>query len=101
MPRIHQKMEEYAVADFQTEIRKRQGACNVMSVRSLAEKTGMPHTTLNPKLHDPDRFTVAELRKLIRAICPDPVTVLLLLGYSRREIKKIGGIENERSNCTG
>ena len=91
MPRIRQKMGEYAVADFQTEIRKQQGVYDVMSVRALAEKAGMPHTTLSPKLHDPDRFTVAELRKLIRAISPDPVTVLVLLGYEKKEIKKIGG----------
>ena len=100
MPRIRQKADEYAVSDFRTEIRKRQGVHDVMSVRALAEKAGMPHTTLNPKLHDPDRFTVAEMRKLIRAICPDPVTVLMLLGYSKKEIKKIGGVDNERSNCT-
>lgn len=43
MPRIAQNAEKYAVADFQKEIRKQQGAYNVMSVRSLAAFVGIPH----------------------------------------------------------
>lgn len=88
MPRIIQNAEKYAVADFQQEIRRRQGHHNVMSVRSLADFVGIPHTTLNPKLHEPDRLLVSEVRKLVKAIHPDIGILLVLLGYSKQEIKK-------------
>ena len=88
MPRIYQYADKYAVADFQQEIRKQQGHYNLMSARSLAGAVGIPHTTLTPKLHEPDRLTVRDLQKLIRAIHPDPGSLLVLLGYSKQEIKK-------------
>lgn len=88
MPRIHQNAEKYAVADFQQEIRKQQGAHNVMSVRSLATLAGIPHTTLSPKLKEPDKLLVSDIRKLVRAIQPDIGILLALMGYSKQDIKK-------------
>ena len=88
MPRIAQNAEKYAAADFQQEIRRRQGHHNVMSVRSLSALVGIPHTTLHPKLHDPDKLLVSDIRKLVRAIHPDIGILLVLLGYSNQEIKK-------------
>lgn len=87
MPRISQYAEKYAVEDFQRELRRQQGHYDLMSVRSLAEKAGIPPSTLNPKIHDPDKLLVAELRKLIRTVHPDIGAVLPLLGYSNQEIK--------------
>lgn len=88
MPRIAQNADKYAVADFQQEIRRQQGAYNVMSVRSLATLVGIPHTTLNPKLQNPDKLLVSDIRKLVKAIQPDIGILLILLGYSKQEIKK-------------
>ena len=95
MPRIRQRSAEYAEEDFITNIRCCQGQQNLMSVRSLAEAAGMPHTTLNQKLKDPERFTVADFRNLIPVLHPDPVTVLTLLGYSTAELKKLRSMEND------
>ena len=88
MPRIHQNAEKYAVADFQQEIRKQQGAYNVMSVRSLADLAGIPHSTLYPKLSDPNKLLVSDVRKLVKAIQPDIGILLGLMGYSKQDIKK-------------
>jgi len=88
MPRIYQNADRYAIADFQQEIRRRQGHYDLMSVRALAEKIGMPQSTLNPKINDPDRLLLPELRKLIRTIHPDIGITLVLLGYTHQEIKK-------------
>lgn len=88
MPRIAQNADKYAVADFQQEIRRRQGHHNVMSVRSLSVLAGIPHTTLNPKLHDPNKLLVSDIRKLVKAIQPDIGILLVLLGYSKQDIKK-------------
>lgn len=95
MPRIAQNADKYAVADFQQEIRRRQGHHNVMSVRSLADLAGIPHTTLNPKLHDPNKLLVSDIRKLVKAIQPDIGILLVLLGYSKQEIKKF---KEDKSN---
>lgn len=88
MPRIHQYAERYAKEDFQSEIRQRQGQYNLMSVRSLAKASGMAATTLGAKLKDPDKLEVADLRKLVAAIRPDPAVLLALVGYTGKEIKK-------------
>ena len=91
MPRIRQKAIQYTEEDFREEIRRRQGACDVMTVRALARLIDMPHTTLGYKLRDPNLLTVEDLRKLVGALKPDPKTMLLLMGYSASEIKKFGG----------
>ena len=88
MPRIRQNEEQYAAEDFRKEVRSRQGYYGLMSVRSLAAEMQMSHTTLNPKINDPMKLGVLDLRKLIRTIHPDIGVVLSLLGYSRQEIKK-------------
>ncbi len=88
MPRIRQKAKEYAVADFQQEIRRQQGYHNLMSVRALAKAIEVPHTTLNPKLKEPHKLTVAEIQKLVSVLHPDIGILLTLLGYSKQEIEK-------------
>ena len=88
MPRIRQCAERYAKEDFQSEIRQRQGQYNLMSVRSLAKASGMAATTLGAKLKDPDKLEVADLRKLVATIRPDPAALLALVGYTGKEIKK-------------
>ncbi len=88
MPRIKQNASQYIVQDFQREIRMQQGYYNLMSTRALAAVVGIPHNTLNPKLRDPRRFTVANLQKIVPVLHPNPEVVLALLGYSKSEIKR-------------
>ena len=89
MPRIRQNSERYAREDFQTEIRRQQGQYDLMSVRALSRAVDIPATTLGAKLKDPDKMEVADLRKLVTTIHPDPVVILALIGYSPTEIKRI------------
>lgn len=88
MPRIRQNAARYAEVDFLQEIRRRQGHYNLMSVRALAGAAGIPHSTLNPKLHDLKKLTIEDLQKLIPTIHPEPEFLLALVGYSKQEIKK-------------
>lgn len=88
MPKIKQYADEYARRDFQTEIRIRQGQYDLMSINALARATGIPATTLGPKLKDPDKMDVVDLRKIVKTVHPDPVAVLTLLGYTGKEIRK-------------
>lgn len=88
MPKLKQYAEKYAREGFQTEIRRKQGEHDLMSVRALSREVGIPHTTLGPKLKDPDKLEVADLRKIVLAIDPDPGAVLELLGYDKKAIRK-------------
>ena len=91
MPRVRQKAQEYAVADFQKEIRRQQGEYGLMSARSLATAANIPVTTFHDKMKDPMRFTVSDLQKLVETIRPNPMAVLGLLGYSAKDLRRCAG----------
>ena len=95
MPRITQNSEKYAKEDFQKEIRSKQGYHDLMSQRALADAAGIPHSTLWAKLKDPDKLEVADLRKLVKTICPDPLILLALVGYSKQDMKRVRKILEE------
>lgn len=95
MPRIKQYEEKYAENDFRTEMRVRQGYYDLMSQHALAEAVGIPRPTLRKRLLDPGSMSVEELRKLVRAVKPDAGVVLKLLGYTSKDIKKLGGTPGE------
>lgn len=89
MPRISQNAERYAKEDFQREIRSKQGYYDLMSYRALGAAADIPYATLWEKLKEPDKLAVADLRKLVKTICPDPLIVLSLLGYSKQDLKRV------------
>lgn len=95
MPRITQYSEKYAKEDFQKEIRSKQGYHDLMSQRALADAAGIPHSTLWAKLKDPDKLEVADLRKLVKTICPDPLILLALVGYDSKTVKKVRAMVDE------
>lgn len=95
MPRIAQNAEKYAKEDFQREVRSRQGYHNLISLRALGDASGIPHSTLWAKLKDPDKLEVADLRKLVKTICPDPIVLLTLVGYSKQDLRRVRKILEE------
>ena len=86
MPRIKQCEDRYAVEDFRKEVRTRQGERDLMSKSALAEELDMPRSTLSKRLSDPMGMTFGEFKKLNKTIHPDPGVVLVLLGYTGKEI---------------
>lgn len=88
MPRIRQLADKYAREDFSKEIRRKQGEMELMSIRSLAEATDIPPSTLGPKLREPDKLDVVDLRKIVKTLSPDPAVVLRLLGYETKTANK-------------
>lgn len=88
MPRIRQLADKYAREDFSKEIRRKQGEMELMSVRALAEATDIPASTLGPKLREPDKLDVVDLRKIIKTLSPDPAAVLRFLGYESKTANK-------------
>lgn len=88
MPRIRQYTTKYADEDFRKELRRQQGVYNLMSTRALGKDLGIPHSTLHRKIEEPEKFSVDDLRKLIDGLKLNPAVILVLLGYSQKEIKK-------------
>ncbi|MBQ9838983.1 MAG: hypothetical protein IJO56_05805 [Oscillospiraceae bacterium] len=89
MPRIIQYAERYAEEDFRREVQTQQGRRGLMSQQSLADASGIPRPTLRKRLLQPDGITVAELRKMVTAVSPDPLVVLTLIGYSKQDIRAL------------
>lgn len=90
MPRINQKAQEYADEDFRRELYICMANIGLRYDKDLSELSGIPNSTMAKKIHSPSGLTVAQLRKIISAVWPDPVAVLKFLGYSEKDIKKIG-----------
>ena len=77
---------EKAQDGFRKEIRRMQGYLNLMSQRKLADRVGIPQSTLSKKMADPGTITVREMRQIVAGIHPDPRAMLLLLGYDQKDM---------------
>lgn len=89
MSRLRLPPEESADEKFRKELRIRQGYYNLMTQKALAESAGIPPSTFSKRLAHPEDITVADLRKIIDAVEPDPAAVLALVGYSSKQIKRM------------
>lgn len=94
MSRPRKAPEEHADDKFRREIRVKQGYYDLMTQTELAASCEIPQPTLSKRLAKPENFTVAELRKLVGTITPDPLVILNLLGYSSKDIKTFAVAEN-------
>lgn len=87
MPRIKAKANEYAREDFSKELRKNMIDQNVVSVKELADMIGMDGRTMYRRMDDIGQLKVSELAALKTVLCPNPVLLLRVLGYTNKEIK--------------
>ncbi len=86
MPRLSQKSVEYAAQDFQKEVQH----CLVDSgfnQKDLSRRCKISASTLSRRLSAPADFTVDELQRIVDVLRPDPMIVLSLLGYSKKEVR--------------
>jgi predicted transcriptional regulator len=89
MSRPRQNPEAIRKDRFRAAVGHGQVDAGLMSKKDLAEAAGIPYTTLWKRLEDPDKMTVEELKKLLSAVHIDPGAVLLLVGYSHKEILRV------------
>lgn len=94
MSRPRKAPEDHADDKFRREIRVKQGYYDLMTQTELAVSCDIPQSTLSKRIAKPENFTVAELRKLVSTITPDPLIILGLLGYSTKDIKTFAVAEN-------
>ena len=87
MPRLRVKADEYAREDFSKELRKNMIDQNIESVKELADMIGMDGRTMYRRMDNIGQLKVSELAALKNVLCPDPVLILRVLGYTNKEIK--------------
>ena len=74
---------------FRKELRIRQAVLDLMTQRELAQACGIPPSTMCKRLTEIGQFSVAELRKVVAGVEPDPLVVLAAIGYSDRAIARM------------
>lgn len=88
MPRIKQLYPKYANEDFIKELRRKMVDYNYTSFKHVAEAMQVAPRTVYRRVEDPEKFSVGDFRRLIPVLHPDPGIVLVLLGYSKQDIKR-------------
>lgn len=89
MPRIRQKADEYAIADFLQEINAQCGRFGYKSQKALGGALGVCQATAGNYLRNPESIPLWILRAMVKTLKPDPVVVLKAIGYSSNDIKKL------------
>lgn len=82
MPRIRQYADKYSEKDFTKEIDR------LIRRPELSELSGIAYATLRKRMLDPGGFRVTELRQVIKVVKPSIRIVLVMLGYSSKDIKE-------------
>lgn len=86
MSRPRRSPEERASTNFRGEV-KRQLANLEISQKAVAEGIGISPARASQLLSAPDKITVERLRGFIQALEINPEPVLLLVGYTRKDIQ--------------
>lgn len=91
MPRVKQLERTYRTQDFLKAFRRGQAEADLMHLNDVAEAAEIPYSTLWKRMQEPDKLTVAELRKLIRVVPITALDLLAFLGCDTNDIKQAMG----------
>lgn len=89
MPRIRQYADRDAMADFMGELNAQRARFGYDTQRSLAPVLGVCQATAGNYIRNPETIPFGVLRKLVKALKPDPVLFLKAVGYTTTDIQKI------------
>lgn len=82
--------ERKAREDFLKEVRIQRAKLD-MSQKDLGVQVGVSAPSMCELLADPDKISVARLRKIIRALDIDAAVILRLLGFDNRTVAQLEG----------
>lgn len=89
MPRIRQNAEQDAIKDLVGEINAQRARFGYNTFQEFGKVLGVCQKSAWNYLKDPDSIRLGTMRKIVKVLKPDPVYVLLAIGYSTKDIKKI------------
>lgn len=90
MPRIRQYAEQYAAKDFRKALKNALVDCD-MKQKDLAAETGIPESTVSERMRDPSKFTLGQMREIIKATQMEPEALLKFLGYKNQHANSSEG----------
>lgn len=88
MSRPRDTNNERAKADFKKELEKRMIDFGIRSKGELADRMNKDPRTLYHRFEDVGKLRICEVKSLVGVLCPDPILLLRLAGYSDKEIKR-------------
>ena len=95
MPRIRQLAEKYAENDqknvekaFWKSVKVRCAEQDIDTWADLGQQTGIPESTFQNYRANIGKVQINTMRKMVGLLKPDIQIVLLLLGYSEKDIQK-------------
>lgn len=95
MPRIRQLAEKYAEDDqkkvekaFWKSVKIRCAEQDIDTWADLGQQTGIPESTFQNYRANIGKVQINTMRKMVGLLKPDIQIVLLLLGYSEKDIRK-------------
>ena len=86
MPRTKLAAAQYAISDFQREVRVKM-AYYSLTQKDLAHEIGLDPSALSRRLKDPKKITLAELESLHRILHLDLAVLLPMFGASKKELR--------------
>ena len=89
MPRIRQNAEQDTMKDLVGEINAQRARFGYNTFPELGKVLGVCPKSAWNYLQDPDSIRLGTMRKIVKALKPDPVYVLLAIGYTKNDIKKM------------
>lgn len=89
MPRIRQKVDEYAMNDFIAEVNAQCARYGYKSQKSLGNALGVCQATAGNYLKNPESIQLGTLRAMVKLLQLDPVVILKALGYTNKEIRQL------------
>lgn len=86
MPRIREYKEAYDCSDFCSEVRSQMGRFDITQ-GEFARRSDIPEATFCKRMKDPLKFSVSELRRIVKQGRLDLFVVLRFIGYEDKEIR--------------
>ncbi len=93
MPRIRQNAAQYAADDFRKALKAALVHAD-MKQKDLSVETGIPESTVSERMRDPAKFTLGQMKEIIKATQMEPEALLKFLGYNMSKL--MIDVERER-----
>lgn len=89
MAKLEHVAEQDSIQAFVSEVNAQCWRYGYKTQESLGNAIGVSQVTAGKYLRDPARMAFSTLRKLVKAIKPDPVLLLKAVGYTAADIKNL------------
>lgn len=98
MAKFEHVAEQDSIQEFLAEINAQCWRYGYKTQEALGDAIGVSQVTAGKYLRDPAKIPFTTLRKLVKAVKPDPILLLRAVGYTTGDIKKLRGQDNAKTS---